>query len=80
MRQCCKALANLAVNNENKSKIAEKHGILPLIRIIGTAPVSVQVEAVAAIANLAVLGEVVVITAIVLTYNDLIFLLPYMYR
>lgn len=57
LRQCCKALANLAVNNDNKSKIADKNGISPLIKMIATSPVSVQVEAVAAIANLAVLGK-----------------------
>ena len=57
LRQCCKALANLAVNNENKHLIAEKNGIAPLILIMEHSPVSVKVEAVAAIANLAVLGE-----------------------
>lgn len=57
LRQCCKALANLAVNAENKRNISDKGGIAPLIRIVEVTAVHVKVEAIAALANLAVLGE-----------------------
>ena len=56
-RQSAKALANLGVNADNKTKIAERGGIPKLIRLSGTPQVSVRIEAVAALANLAVNGK-----------------------
>jgi hypothetical protein len=55
-RQAAKALANLGVNAENKRKIAVAGGIPRLIRIAGLNQISVKIEAIAALANLAVSG------------------------
>ena len=57
-RQAAKSLANLGVNPENKMHIARMGGIPKLIRLCApSVHVSVQIEAVAAIANLAVNGS-----------------------
>lgn len=57
-RQAAKSLANLGVNPENKCHIAHMGGIPRLIKLCAPAVhVSVQIEAVAAIANLAVNGR-----------------------
>ncbi len=55
-RQSAKALANLGVNADNKPKIAEAGGIPKLIRLAGTPQIAVRIEAIAALANLAVNG------------------------
>ena len=57
-RQSAKALANLGVNADNKRLIARLGGIPKLIRLCMFTHVSVKIEAVAAIANLAVNGAV----------------------
>jgi hypothetical protein len=51
------ALANLGVNADNKIKIAEKGGIPKLIHLAKIGKTYVMIEAVAALANLAVNGE-----------------------
>ena len=56
-RQAAKALANLGVNNDNKRKIALAGGIPKLIRLASVHQISVKIEAVAALANLAVSGN-----------------------
>ena len=56
LRQAGKALANLAVNTENKRKIAICGGIPRLIDITKAAPLLVKIETIAALANLAVNG------------------------
>lgn len=56
-RQAAKALANLAVNNSNKEMISKAGGVHPLVRLAGSKSAGVAVEAVAALANLAVNGE-----------------------
>jgi hypothetical protein len=56
-RQSAKALANLGVNADNKPKIADAGGIPKLIRLAGTPQISVRIEAIAALANLAVNGQ-----------------------
>jgi HEAT repeat protein len=55
-RQSAKALANLGVNNENKSKIAECGGLPKLVNLAGSKILGVRIEAIAALANLAVNG------------------------
>jgi HEAT repeat protein len=55
-RQAAKALANLGVSNENKAKIAEAGGIPKLVSLAGISAIGVRIEAVAALANLAVNG------------------------
>jgi vacuolar protein 8 len=55
-RQSSKALANLAVDGDNKARIARKGGIPKLVMLAGSGQVSIQVEAIAALANLAVNG------------------------
>jgi HEAT repeat protein len=57
-RQAAKALANLGVSNENKAKIAEAGGIPKLVNLAGITAIGVRIEAVAALANLAVNGIV----------------------
>ena len=57
-RQSAKALANLGVNSENKRKIAEEGAIPKLVRLAGVPQVSVKIEAIAALANLAVNGKI----------------------
>ena len=42
---------------DNKAKIAEEGGIAPLVRLSDSPQVSVKVEAIAALANLAVNGK-----------------------
>lgn len=49
-------MANLGVCRENKTAIAECGGIDPLIALTATASASVKIEAIAALANLAVDG------------------------
>ncbi len=56
-RQAAKALANLAVNADNKFKIFECGGIKKLIILSKTTQVPVKIEAIAALANLAVNGK-----------------------
>ena len=48
----------MGVNVENKKKIATCNGIPKLIHLAKTSKVSVMVEAVAALANLAVNGKI----------------------
>jgi hypothetical protein len=61
-RQAAKALANLGVNPDNKANIARAGGIPKLVRLCGPGvPVSVRIEAIAAIANLAVNGEILLL-------------------
>lgn len=55
-RQSAKALANLGVNADNKPKIAAAGGIPKLITLAGNSIIPVKIEAVAALANLAVNG------------------------
>lgn len=55
-RQAAKALANLGVNNDNKIKIAKVGGVPQLVKLAGVGTLGVRVEAVAALANLAVNG------------------------
>lgn len=57
LRQSAKALANLGVNAENKRKIAVAGGIPKLVRLAGFESVPVRIEAIAALANLAVNGN-----------------------
>jgi Armadillo/beta-catenin-like repeat len=57
LRQSAKALANLGVNANNKRDIALKGGIPKLARVAGVPQVTVKIEAVAALANLAVNGK-----------------------
>jgi hypothetical protein len=56
LRQSCKSLANLGVNYDNKLLIAEKGGIDCLVKVANHKSSLVQVEAIAALANLAVHG------------------------
>ena len=56
-RQAAKALANLGVNSDNKRKIALAGGIPKLIRLASVHQISVKIEAIAALANLAVSGK-----------------------
>ena len=56
-RQAAKALANLGVNADNKRKIATAGGIIGLVRLAGLSNVPVRIEAIAALANLAVNGN-----------------------
>jgi hypothetical protein len=56
LRQSAKALANLGVNTDNKKKIADLGGIPKLVRLAGMESVAVRIEAIAALANLAVNG------------------------
>ena len=57
-RQAAKSLANLGVNPENKCLIARMGGIPKLVNLCRpSVHVSVKIEAVAAIANLAVNGK-----------------------
>ncbi len=56
IRQASKALANLGVCKENKRLIASHGGIPPLIKVVLSSELNVAVEAVAALANLAVDG------------------------
>ena len=56
-RQSAKALANLGVNADNKPRIAAAGGIPKLIALAGTGLIAVRIEAIAALANLAVNGE-----------------------
>jgi HEAT repeat protein len=58
-RQSAKALANLGVNADNKPKIADAGGIPKLIRLAGTPQIAVRIEAIAALANLAVNGGLI---------------------
>lgn len=56
-RQASKALANLAVNQENKTRISEAGGLKKLIGLSQpNVIISVRIEAIAALANLAVNG------------------------
>lgn len=55
-RQAAKALANLGVNSDNKPKIADAGAIPKLIKLAGSKVVGVRIEAIAALANLAVNG------------------------
>jgi hypothetical protein len=55
-RQSAKALANLGVNADNKPKIAAAGGIPKLIALAGNSAIPVKIEAIAALANLAVNG------------------------
>lgn len=55
-RQAAKALANMGVNGENKRKIALAGGIPHLVTLAGVPQISVRIEAIAALANLAVSG------------------------
>lgn len=66
-RQSAKALANLGVNPENKCHISELGGIPKLLRLCEPrVHVSVKIEAIAAIANLAVNGNKLFICVIYL--------------
>ena len=56
-RQAAKALANLGVNAANKAQIADEGGIPKLVRLATVAQIPVKIEAIAALANLAVNGE-----------------------
>lgn len=56
-RQSAKALANLGVNADNKRRIAEAGGIPGLVKLARVSSLAVKIEAIAAIANLAVNGE-----------------------
>lgn len=58
-RQSAKALANLGVNADNKRRIAERGGIPGLIRLAKNSSLPVKIEAIAAIANLAVNGNTI---------------------
>jgi hypothetical protein len=58
-RQAAKALANLGVNAENKPLIAAAGGIEPLIALARSPVLPVKIEAIAALANLAVNGACV---------------------
>lgn len=50
-------MANLGVNNDNKEAIAKAGGIAPLIELASSGTTAVKIEAIAALANLAVNGE-----------------------
>lgn len=50
-------MANLGVNSNNKTLIAAAGGIPRLVRLAGIGTIAVQIEAVAALANLAVNGK-----------------------
>lgn len=54
VRQATKAVANLAVKPEHKTKIFDRNGLQPLFRLATSASIEARIEAVAAIANLAV--------------------------
>lgn len=56
-KQAAKAIANLAVNAENKARIRNADGLAPLIKLAGSEIAAVQVEAIAALANLSVDDE-----------------------
>ena len=56
-RQSAKALANLGVNTENKKRIADEGALPKLVRLASAPQVSVKIEAIAALANLAVNGK-----------------------
>jgi HEAT repeat protein len=56
-RQSAKALANLGVNNENKLKISRCGGIPRLVKLAASPLLGVKIEAIAALANLAVNGK-----------------------
>ena len=57
-RQASKALANMGVNVRNKGLIAQANGIAPLIHLAeSSSDITVTVEAMAALANLAVNDE-----------------------
>ena len=56
-RQSAKALANLGVNSENKRRIALAGGIPKLVALAQTGVLSIKIEAIAALANLAVNGQ-----------------------
>lgn len=56
-RQASKALANLGVNTNNKERICHAGGVGPLVNLAHSKSPTVAVEAVAALANLAVNGE-----------------------
>jgi hypothetical protein len=58
-RQAAKAIANLGVNKDNKVTIAGAGAIPPLVTLVKTSPIAVQIEAIAALANLAVNGACV---------------------
>eukprot|EP00904_Undaria_pinnatifida_P002566 jgi/Undpi1/1230/HiC_scaffold_108.g14144.m1 len=55
-RQAAKALANLGVNTPNKDSICTAGGVPPLVQLASSKSRGVAVEAVAALANLAVNG------------------------
>ncbi len=55
-RQSAKAVANLGVNSENKRKIALAGGIPKLVALAQSPLISIKIEAIAALANLAVNG------------------------
>ena len=56
-RQSAKALANLGVNSDNKRKIALAGGIPKLVMLAQSPLISIKIEVIAALANLAVNGE-----------------------
>lgn len=56
-RQCSKALANLGVNMGNKGRICKAGAVTPLVKLAASKNPSIAVEAIAALANLAVNGE-----------------------
>jgi HEAT repeat protein len=56
-RQAAKALANLGVNNDNKPLIADAGGLIKLVDLANSKVLGVRIEAVAALANLAVNGK-----------------------
>jgi hypothetical protein len=64
-RQSAKALANLGVNADNKRRIAESGGIPGLIRLAKQSSLPVKIEAIAAIANLAVNGQLTTLSLLI---------------
>lgn len=56
-RQCSKALANLGVNTGNKYRICKAGAVAPLVKLAASKTPSIAIEAIAALANLAVNGE-----------------------
>ena len=58
------ALANLGVNGENKIKVAAAGGIPKLVRLAGIGTIAVKIEAIAALANLAVNGKLYLIDSL----------------
>lgn len=68
-RQSSKALANLGVNNDNKMKIADCGGIPKLVALAGSKVLGVKIEAIAALANLAVNGIYNMIWSLVLCFE-----------